>query len=91
MNTVRQMGGKHIRGHTLGISYGHELSLWPTLNTTNEEAWDTIDFAIYSARQHGLRLQIPLVDNYDWFHGGKYVWLRWYGIDIDLTDGYSIV
>ena len=68
MNTVRTMGGLMIRGHTLGISYGEPLSLWPTLTTRNEEAWESIDWAVYQARQHGLRLQIPLVDNYDYYH-----------------------
>lgn len=54
-----------------------------------EPAFDTIDWAIYEARQHGLRIQMPLIDNYNYYHGGKYVFLKWRGIDIDLTNGYS--
>jgi len=25
------------------------------------------------------------MDNYDWFHGGKFVWLRWFGLDITAS------
>lgn len=57
------MGAKAIRGHTLGVSTGNPLSLEPSLNTWNEAAFGTIDWAVYQAGTHGIKLQIPLTDN----------------------------
>jgi len=64
MNTLQTMGARTIRSQTLGISVGNPLSLMPSLNEWNEKAFEAIDWAIFQARQHGLRVQVPLVDNY---------------------------
>ena len=32
-------------------------------------AFDSIDWAVYQAREHGLRIMAPLTDNYDYYHG----------------------
>ncbi|GAA5940708.1 hypothetical protein JCM10213_004294 [Rhodosporidiobolus nylandii] len=75
------MGGNTIRSHTLGVS----KTLWPKAYQTNEAAWDTIDYSIYAAREYGLRLIIPLTDNYAYYHGGKYDFIGWGGGD--TSDG----
>lgn len=62
MNTLVMMGAKTIRSQTLGVSTGNPLSIMPTLGVVNEEAFATIDWAIFQARQHGLRIIIPLTD-----------------------------
>lgn len=64
MRTLKTMGARTIRSQTLGISVGNPLSLMPSLNEWNEAAFEPIDWAIYQARQHGLRVQVPLIDNY---------------------------
>ena len=64
MNVLKTLGARTIRSQTLGISVGNPLSLMPSLDNWNEEAFESIDWAIYQARQHGLRVQMPLVDNY---------------------------
>ncbi|KAM0754756.1 glycoside hydrolase [Meredithblackwellia eburnea MCA 4105] len=74
------MGGNTIRSHTLGISTGNSLSLWPSNGKTNAAAWDSIDYAIFAARNYGLRLLIPLSDNYAYYHGGKYDFIGWAGL-----------
>jgi len=71
------MGATVIRSHTLGSSIGHPLSIWPSLNNTNEEALTHVDYAIAVAREWGIRLIIPLVDNYDYYHGGIATFLGW--------------
>ncbi|KAL7008705.1 hypothetical protein EMMF5_001967 [Cystobasidiomycetes sp. EMM_F5] len=44
----------------------------------------------------GLRVIIPLGDNWDYYHGGKYTFLRWLGVSQDnygaafYTDGNVI-
>ncbi|KAI1320234.1 glycoside hydrolase superfamily [Xylariaceae sp. FL0255] len=85
MAVTRALGGTFIRGHTLGISVGNPLSIWPKKGVLNEQAFDTIDWAVYQAGLYGVRLLIPLVDNYDYYHGGKYVFLRWAGFNLTQT------
>ena len=85
MNTLVTMGAHTIRSQTLGVSVGNPLSLEPSLNVFNEAAFDSIDWAVYQAREHGLRIFAPLVDNYDYYHGGKYDFLRFRGINISST------
>ncbi|KPV76197.1 glycoside hydrolase family 5 protein [Rhodotorula graminis WP1] len=75
------MGGNTIRSHTLGVSTGHSKTLWPNAWSTNKAAFDPIDYAIFAARNYGLRLIIPLTDNYAYYHGGKYDFIGWAGAD----------
>ncbi|KAI1083203.1 glycoside hydrolase family 5 protein [Whalleya microplaca] len=79
---VQALGGTMIRGHTLGISTGNPLSLVPDPGVVNEAAFETIDWAVYQAGEYGIRLLVPLVDNYDYYHGGKYTFLRWAGLNL---------
>lgn len=80
MATVAALGGTMIRAHTLGVSTGNPLSLWPgPPGVVNEQAYEAIDWAVFQARAHGLRLLVPLTDNYDYYHGGKFDFLRWGG------------
>lgn len=85
MAVVNALGGTMIRAHTLGVSTGNPLSLWPEQGVVNEEAFDTIDWAVYQAGLYGVRLLVPLVDNYDYYHGGKYNFLRWAGYNLTQT------
>lgn len=71
MATAAAMGASTIRSHTLGNSVGHALAISPRLGIFNEDALKRVDFAIYAASTYGIRLIIPLVDQYDYYHGGK--------------------
>jgi mannan endo-1,4-beta-mannosidase len=64
MATVKALGGTAIRSHTLGVSVGHPLSVMPSPGHVNEKAFDTIDWAVYQAREYGLRLLVPFTDNW---------------------------
>ena len=64
MNTLQTMGAHLIRSQTLGVSVGNPLSIMPSLDVYNEQAFATIDWTIFQARQHGLRIMAPLTDNY---------------------------
>ncbi|GAA6019404.1 hypothetical protein JCM11491_004817 [Sporobolomyces phaffii] len=84
------MGGNTIRSHTLGVSTGNSYSVWPKAYQTNDKAFDTIDYAIWAARNYGLRLLIPLTDNYAYYHGGKYDFIGWAGKDTsDASQFYN--
>ncbi|KAI0428872.1 glycoside hydrolase superfamily [Xylaria sp. FL1042] len=85
MAVVNALGGTMIRTHTLGVSTGNPLSIWPKKGVVNEEAFNAIDWAVYQAGLYGVRLLVPLVDNYDYYHGGKYNFLRWAGFDLTQT------
>ncbi|KAJ2990997.1 hypothetical protein NUW58_g2687 [Xylaria curta] len=82
MAVVNALGGTMIRTHTLGVSTGNPLSIWPKQGVVNEEAFKIIDWAVYQAGLYGVRLLVPLTDNYDYYHGGKYNFLRWAGFNL---------
>ena len=74
------MGALVIRAHTVGVSTGGTLSFEPKLGAFAEgpgKASDHIDYAIYRASQTGIRLIVPLTDNYAYFHGGKHDFVDW--------------
>lgn len=78
--TAQLMGATVVRSHTLGISVGCSICLEPTRGSFNQVAFQHIDYAIQSARNHDMRLIIPLVDNWRYYHGGKHTFTGWRGI-----------
>jgi mannan endo-1,4-beta-mannosidase len=64
MATLVTMGARLIRSQTLGVSVGNPLSLMPALGVYNDAAFDSMDWSIFQARQHGLRIIPPLIDDY---------------------------
>lgn len=78
--TARAMGATVIRSHTLGISAGCHLCLEPERGTFNQVALQHIDFAIQAAEAYHLKLIIPLVDNWRYYHGGKHTFTDWLGL-----------
>jgi hypothetical protein len=74
MATAEAMGFTVVRAHTLGIStgQGQAYTFMTGLNTYNPAALESIDYAIASAARHGIRLVIPLTDQYRYYHGGKW-------------------
>ena len=71
LSTIAGMGVGVVRSHTLGISVGNPLSFETDLNAFNHGALDTIDYAVMRAGKLGIKLIVPLVDNYHYYHGGK--------------------
>lgn len=78
--TASWMGNTVVRAHTLGISVGCKLCIEPSLGTFNQTALQHIDYALLSAKIHHIKLIIPLVDNWHYYHGGKYTFTRWRGL-----------
>ena len=78
--TAAGMGALVIRAHTVGVSTGNPLSFEPQLGVFAEgggKASDHIDYAVYRAGISGIRLIVPLTDNYAYFHGGKHDFVDW--------------
>jgi hypothetical protein len=77
LDTAQRMGATVVRSHSIGISTGGALSLEPSINRFNDKAFASIDYAIFSARAHGIRLLVPLTDNYHYYSGGKHDFTDW--------------
>ena len=59
--TAAEMGAKVIRAQTMGDTVGCPLCIEPTLGSFNASAFQASDYALATARQHNIRLIIPLV------------------------------
>jgi mannan endo-1,4-beta-mannosidase len=80
--TARELGATVVRAQTLGDSVGCDLCLEPALGRFNDAAFERVDYALLSARRHGLRV-IPTIVGDDAQRGGSgCVYLRWRGIDV---------
>jgi hypothetical protein len=80
--TVQEMGGTVVRSFTLGVSVGCPNCLEPAPGRFNERAFRAVDYAVKSARDHGVRLVIPLVDgdalpNTNWYFGNITTYATW--------------
>src|SRR3989442_11002544 len=80
LDTAKEMGLTVIRSHDLGISIGCTNCIEPALGVFNETALEHDDFVIKAATDRGLRLIIPLTDNYHYPAGGKHNFTDWRGI-----------
>ena len=78
--TVADMGGTVVRCHTCGISTGNPQSVEPSLGTFNTTALDHIDYFVAQAGKDGIRLDIPLVDAYNYYVGGYHNFTDWLGL-----------
>jgi hypothetical protein len=78
--TVADMGGTVVRCHTCGISTGNPQSVEPSLGKFNATALQHIDYFVAQAGKDGIRLDIPLVDNYDYYDGGYRNFTDWLGL-----------
>src|SRR5437763_11146965 len=80
--TARELGAIVVRSQTMGDSVGCELCLEPTPGRFNQTAFAEIDYALKSARAHGLRV-IPTIVGDDAQAGGSgCVYLGWRGITV---------
>ncbi|KAK4055790.1 hypothetical protein OIV83_000337 [Microbotryomycetes sp. JL201] len=92
MSIAQAMGSTAIRSHTLGANVGTALSIENALGQFSSRAAEAVDWAIYAAKSYGLRLIIPLTDQYDYYHGkfgGIPTFLRWRGLPADSPDDYG--
>ncbi len=76
-------GATVVRSHTLGVSVGCSGCLEPRLGVFNDGALVAADYAIFRAGQLGLKLMIPLTDQWRWYHGGESVFTGWAGYPND--------
>jgi len=91
LSTVRQMGGTVARTYTLSVVRGDDpppqasYVLGP--GKFNEDAFRSLDMVLQVANEQGVRLIIPLVNNWIWMGGrGEYAGFRGKSKDDFWTD-----
>ena len=80
--TMRQMGGTVARTYAISVTRTNDLPGTPRHvlgpGQFNEEAFRELDLALKIANEQGIRLIIPLVDNWKW-QGGRADYAGWRG------------
>jgi hypothetical protein len=85
-------GINYVRSHTLGFSFGSSMALITGYNqgtdsfAVNTSAWDSIDYAAQKFGAAGIYLELPLCDQYGYYHGGKRDIVSW----LSTNNGASI-
>lgn len=74
---LRDMGASLVRAHTVGISAGTALSYETAPGTYSDAHLDSADWAIYQAKLRDIILVVPVTDQWNYFHGGKGVFVHW--------------
>jgi hypothetical protein len=88
MATASEMGVKVVRSQTMGDSVGCEACIEPARGRFDPAAFERIDYALESARAHGIKV-IPTIVGDDARGGGTgCVYLGWRGIAVP---GCSII
>jgi mannan endo-1,4-beta-mannosidase len=77
LQTAQDMGETVVRCQTCGISTGSPLSVEPSLGVFNQTALQHIDYFVAQAQAYGIRLVIPLTDNYDYYLGSYCNFTDW--------------
>jgi len=70
LDAAKASGATVVRSHTLGISVGCAECFSPQRGVYAESALASADYAVAAAGRRGLRLVVPLVDQWRWYHGG---------------------
>lgn len=79
LQSAVRTGATVVRSHTLGISVGCPDCFEPRPGVFSPEALASADYAIYRAGRLGLKLMIPLTDQWRWYHGGESTFTGWAG------------
>lgn len=75
LQTIRQMGGQVARTYTLAVFQKSESPDTPKYvlgpGKFNEEAFQALDQVLALANKNGIRLIIPIVNNFKWWGGAE--------------------
>jgi hypothetical protein len=74
---AREMGVNLIRAHTVGMSAGLSLSFETAAGVFNHANLDAADWAVAEAKRLGIYFIVPLTDQWNYYHGGKGVFVHW--------------
>lgn len=83
LDAAARMGSTVVRTHMMtstGQDGANPLAIMPSIGQLNEEAFATIDFAVAYAGKLGIRLVLPLTDEWEYYHGGHRDFTTPYGL-----------
>lgn len=90
LNSAQSMNANVIRSFAT-LSVGKINSVQPTLGAFNGSALEPLDYAITQCAAKGIKLILPLVDNYQYYFGGKFLYCYANGVtpDADATQFFT--
>ena len=83
--SAEAMNATVIRAYSSCLSVGKTNSIQPTLGSFNAAALEPVDYAISLCASAGIKLIFPLVDNYQYYVGGKFWYCTANGVTPDST------
>jgi mannan endo-1,4-beta-mannosidase len=83
-DSARAMNARVIRPFCC-LTVGKAHSIQPALGVFNGDALEPTDYAISLCAAAGIKLIIPLVDNYQYFSGGKFWYCKANGVTPDAA------
>lgn len=60
------MGANSVRLMSCGVSLANQYAVEPRLGSFGSLQWDIHDYVIHAAGEYGLRVVMPLTDNYQY-------------------------
>ena len=75
--TAKEMGARVVRARRWATRSAAQLCIEPALGRFNDAAFEPIDYALRSARAHGLRVIATIVGDDARAGGSGCVYLRW--------------
>ncbi|WP_299038647.1 cellulase family glycosylhydrolase [uncultured Pseudokineococcus sp.] len=90
LNDARAMGLQVVRAWAFADGTERtERALQPEPYVYDEEAFDSLDYAVMKAGQLGIRMVLPVVNNWD-DYGGMAQYVQWFrGVDVAEAGGAS--
>jgi mannan endo-1,4-beta-mannosidase len=76
MRRYAELGFNAIRTWTFLVGPRGGRTFQPEPGVYDEEALDVLDYTVHKAKQHGIRLVLPFVDNWPWL-GGMDQYVQW--------------
>jgi len=80
--TAQQLGAAVVRSQTMGDSVRCAVCIEPERGVFNPAGFEATDYALASARAHGIRIIATIIGDDALDGGGGCVYLRWRGIDV---------
>jgi hypothetical protein len=87
LDSAVAMNANLIRSFAV-MCFGTPLSLMPTLGSYNDANFEPFDYAVQQCGLRGIKLILPLVDQYNFFMGGRSDWCSLSGVSTS-TNGIA--
>jgi mannan endo-1,4-beta-mannosidase len=81
LDSAQAMSAKVIRAYSSLLSVGKTNAIQPTLGVFNSAGFEPTDYLLSQCAARGIKLVFPLVDNYQYYVGGKF----WYCTENGVT------